>query len=116
MEIKRYDCGVRFATAVEYNGMVYTSGLVTSDRTGDITAQTKDVLSKIDAALEKAGSDKDHVIMVNIWIADMKLFGEMNAVWDEWVSKENMPVRACVESKLAGNGNLVEIAAIAVKK
>ena len=55
MEIKRYDCGVRFATAVEYNGMVYTSGLVTSDRTGDITAQTKDVLSKIDAALEKAG-------------------------------------------------------------
>lgn len=116
MEIKRYDCGVRFATAVEHNGMVYTSGLVCNDQSGDITAQTKETLAKIDAALEKAGSDKDHVLMVNIWIADMKLFGEMNAVWDEWVSKENMPVRACVEAKLAGNNNLIEIAAIAVVK
>jgi enamine deaminase RidA (YjgF/YER057c/UK114 family) len=36
-------------------------------------------------------------------------FGGMNEVWTEWVDKENKPVRATTEAKLAAEKYLVEI-------
>jgi enamine deaminase RidA (YjgF/YER057c/UK114 family) len=33
----------------------------------------------------------------------------MNQVWTEWVDKDNKPVRACIEAKLAAPQYLVEI-------
>ncbi len=40
----------------------------------------------------------------------MKTFGEMNAVWDAWVSPGNTPARATVQSPaLAAPGYDVEI-------
>jgi enamine deaminase RidA (YjgF/YER057c/UK114 family) len=39
----------------------------------------------------------------------------MNAVWDKWVSKDNKPARATVESRLAGPQYLVEIMCVAAK-
>ena len=44
-----------------------------------------------------------------IWLSDMDSYDEMNIVWDAWVSKENPPVRACVESRLAAPQYKVEI-------
>ena len=37
----------------------------------------------------------------------------MNIVWDAWIDKNNPPVRACVESKLASDKFNVEISVIA---
>jgi enamine deaminase RidA (YjgF/YER057c/UK114 family) len=39
----------------------------------------------------------------------------MNEVWTAWVDKSNMPVRACVEAKLADPKALVEIMVVAAR-
>jgi len=45
----------------------------------------------------------------------MKTFGDMNKVWDGWVSAGNTPARATVEAKLASPQYNVEIMVVAAK-
>lgn len=93
---------------------VYLCG-VTPDPTGDIKSQTKDVLDRIDQLLEKAGTNKSKLLTAQVWLADMALFEEHNAVWNEWVDRSNPPVRACVSAGLWRPGMLVEIMVTAAK-
>lgn len=100
--------------AVVHGGVVYLSGQVALDSGGDsVTAQTNEVLRRIDALLSEAGSSKSKLITASIWLADISTFAEMNAVWDAWVDPQNTPARATVESKLAAPKFTVEIAVIA---
>ena len=80
---------------------VYLCG-VTADPVGDITAQTQQVLERIDVALQKVGTDKSKLLTAQVWLADMRLFEAHNAVWNAWVDPQNPPVRACVGADLAG--------------
>jgi enamine deaminase RidA (YjgF/YER057c/UK114 family) len=45
----------------------------------------------------------------------MKTFGEMNAVWDGWVSAGNTPARATVQAALAAPQYSVEIMVTAAR-
>jgi enamine deaminase RidA (YjgF/YER057c/UK114 family) len=54
-------------------------------------------------------------LSATIWLADMRDYDAMNAVWDAWVSPGNTPVRACVEARLAAPHWRVEIAVIAAR-
>ena len=111
MSITRIKVGERMSQAVVHNNTVYTAGQVAEGES--VSAQTNDILTKIDALLTEAGTDKSNLISATIWLADIADFAEMNAVWDDWVSKDNTPARACVESKLARKELLVEIQVIA---
>jgi enamine deaminase RidA (YjgF/YER057c/UK114 family) len=71
------------------------------------------VLGKIEAILKAAGSDKSKILMANVWLPHIADFPLMNAAWDAWVDKANMPARATVETRLAGPRLGVEIAVIA---
>jgi enamine deaminase RidA (YjgF/YER057c/UK114 family) len=114
MAIQRIDVGERMSQAVVHNATVYTAGQVAQGAPGaSVTDQTRDILDRIDALLDKAGSDKTRLISATIWITDMGDFAEMNAVWDAWVSPGNTPGRACVEARLASPKFNVEIAVIA---
>ena len=64
-----------------------------------------------DEILKAAGSDRSAILKVTIWLKTMDDFDAMNRVYDEWVPKEHLPVRACVEAKLADPSLLVEIQA-----
>ena len=46
-------------------------------------------------------------------MTDIRNRAPMNEVWTEWVDKNNLPARACVEAKLADPKALVEIMVIA---
>ena len=105
--IKRIKPGVRFCEAVVVNNIVTTAG-VTGDGS-DVAAQTRDILAQIDALLEEAGSSKSNLLTAGIWLRDIAHFAEFNKVWDAWIDKNNMPVRATVESRLAAPELLVEI-------
>ena len=111
MSITRIKAGERMSQAVVHNNTVYTAGQVAEGES--VSAQTNDILAKIDALLAQAGTDKSNLISATIWLADIADFAQMNAVWDGWVSKGNTPARACVESKLARKELLVEIQVIA---
>lgn len=94
---------------VIHNGIVYISGQV--DNTGsDAKAQTVNILDKVDALLQEAGTDKSKLLTASIWLKDIGTdFQDMNAVWNTWLDSDNKPVRATVEAKLARDTLLVEI-------
>ncbi|MEI4262436.1 RidA family protein [Roseovarius sp. D0-M9] len=105
--ITRSHTGPRMSQIVTHNGTIYLAGQV--GNAGDsVTDQTKTCLANIDALLAEAGSDKTRILQTVIWMADMKDFAEMNAVWDAWVPEGHTPARAAGESKLATPDYLVE--------
>lgn len=107
--IKRLNPGERYSAAVIHNGVVYLSGVVANDETADIKGQAADIFAQIDATLAQAGTSKSRLLAVNIWLADIADFDAMNSVYDNWIDPQNMPVRATVESKLAGPEYLIEV-------
>lgn len=109
MDIQRFENGPRFCRVLAYNGTVYIAGMTADDLSGDTAAQTREVLAKIDAYLAKAGSDKSRLLSATIWLRDIADFDRMNAVWDGWIDRAAMPVRATVEARMAGDGYRVEI-------
>jgi enamine deaminase RidA (YjgF/YER057c/UK114 family) len=100
--------------AVIHGNMVYLAGLTARDLGGDVTAQMREVLSAIDGLLAEAGTDKYKILTAQVWLRDMALFSEMNAVWNAWVDAENPPSRACVSGELYCPEALVEIVITAV--
>ena len=105
--IERKHSGARMSKIVKHNGVVYLCGQV--GRGADVTAQTKDCLSRVDALLTEAGSSREHILQAIVWLADMADFAEMNAVWDAWVPDGHPPARACGEARLASDDLKVEI-------
>jgi enamine deaminase RidA (YjgF/YER057c/UK114 family) len=116
MKIERHDVGPRMSKCVVHGDTVYLAGIVADNPKGkSVTEQTKDIVRQIDGFLAKVGTDKSKLLSANIWITDMADFGEMNAVWDAWVSPGNTPARATVEAKLATPDYKVEIMVVAGK-
>jgi enamine deaminase RidA (YjgF/YER057c/UK114 family) len=101
--------------AVEYGGLVFLAGTVPEDMTQDVKGQTKQVVDEIDRLLAKAGSHKSKILSATIWMADIRDRAQMNEVWSAWVDPQQLPVRACVESKMADARCLVEIMVTAAK-
>ena len=79
----------------------------------DVATQTREILAKIDRLLAEAGSDKGRLLNVNVWLADIITFDQMNQVWEAWLLPGQAPARATVEARIANPGYRVEIAAIA---
>jgi enamine deaminase RidA (YjgF/YER057c/UK114 family) len=113
--ITRLDQNARRSRAVIHGETVYLAGQTADDRGADITGQTQQVLAKIDALLEEAGSDRSKMLMVTIWLADMADFAAMNAVYDAWVVPGQTPGRCCGEVKLALPDIKVEIMVVAAR-
>ena len=75
MEIKRNGANGRRAQSVSHNGILYTSGITTTDLDADITGQTQDVIHIIDNILARNGIDKTRVLTAAITLADMADYG-----------------------------------------
>ena len=114
MSIERIQPGTWNSKAVVYNGVVYLSGITADDKTLPLKEQTKQVLSKIDAILTTAGSDKSRILSATVYLADMSKKDEMNAAWMDWMDPDNPPARAAVGTNLAPSA-LVEIMVCAAK-
>jgi len=116
MSIIRTDSTPRMSRIVEHNGTIYLCGQTAKDANTDIREQTLTTLEKVEELLEKAGSDKQHILSVTIYVRDMKDFAAMNEVWDAWVEEGYQPARACVEARMARPELLVEMSVIAAKR
>jgi 2-iminobutanoate/2-iminopropanoate deaminase len=108
-----------FSAGIRANGFVFTSGQVGTDpRTGqvagpDVASQTRQVIANVRAVLEAGGSSLDQLVKTTVFLADMRLFEEMNAVYRELIP-EPRPGRSTVEARLARPELLVEIEGIGV--
>ena len=114
MAIERYNSNGIFSEAVIHNGILYLSGKVGSGDT--VAEQAADVLDKIGAALEKYGSDRDHILTAVVYLADISAFAEFNSVWKPWFAESMPPARTCVEAKMAAPQYLVEVTVTAAIK
>ncbi|MBP6188954.1 MAG: RidA family protein [Azonexus sp.] len=109
MSIQRHGTTRRYSDSVVYAGTVYLVE-VPNNLEANITAQSENLLASIDRLLAQAGSDKSHLLMVTIYLADIADYDAMNAVWDTWVPEGHAPTRACVQAKLANAKYRVEMA------
>jgi len=107
--VQRFDVGARLSEMAVHNGTAYLAGQVPEDDSLDIQGQTRQVLEAVDALLARAGTDKRHILMAQVFIADLADFDGMNAAWDAWVAAGHAPPRATVEARLAKPGWRVEI-------
>ena len=115
MSITRHEPGPILSLAVEHGDTVYLAGIVAKDLKKDIKGQTQEVLGEIDRLLAKCGSSKSKLLKATIWVTDIRNRAPMNEVWSGWTDPKNLPVRACVEAKLADPACLVEIMVTAAK-
>lgn len=106
--------------AVLVNGTLYCSGQIAiNPATGEmiqenIVQETVQVMENIKAVLKEADMDFSHVVKTSIFLSDMALFQEVNAVYSEYFTND-FPARETVAVKgLPKNAN-VEISVIAVK-
>lgn len=108
-----------YSQAIKAGSTIYVSGQLPVDPAtgafaGDtIQAQTRQSLTNIKNILAAAGTDLSHVVRVGVFMKDMNMFTEMNAVYAEFFT-DNCPARAAVEVARLPKDALVEIEAIAV--
>ncbi len=116
MTIERLGSGPRMSRIVIHNDTLYLCGQTAKDSAGgSVAEQTREVLGRIDELLAEAGSDRSRILSVTIYLADMRGFAEMNAVWDAWVAQGATPARATVEARLARPEITVEMSVIAAR-
>jgi 2-iminobutanoate/2-iminopropanoate deaminase len=108
-----------YSQAVIANGMVFTSGQIglvpgTKDFAGDdLEAQTRQVLTNLEAVLVAAGSGLEHVVKTMVFLADMNDFAAFNAIYAEAFDTAK-PARSTVQAAALPLGARVEIEAIAL--
>lgn len=107
--IQRVLPGHRYSEAVLAGGFMFCSGMVPSQATDDIQAQTRDVLTQLDQLLASCGSDKAAIVDAVIYLADMADYHGMNIAWDQWILPGHAPARATVEARLADPAWKIEI-------
>ena len=99
--LRRFHVGDRLSEMTVFNNTVYLAGQVASDASQDIRGQTLQVLGMVDKLLAEAGTDNAHILMCQIFLADLADFSAMNEVWDDWVAPGDAPPRATVQAALA---------------
>ncbi|MBX7043676.1 MAG: RidA family protein [Ignavibacteria bacterium] len=90
-----------YSQAIEYGGMIFTSGQVSLNADGaiapdDVAGQTRNVLNNLKSILESRGSSLDKVIKTTVFLKDMNDFAKMNEVYAQFFT-ELPPARSTVE-------------------
>ena len=107
-----------YSPAVRAGDFIFVSGQVPVDPatqqviTGDIAAETRQVLSNIKVLLAGCGASMAQVVKCGVYLARAEDFAAMNAVYAEFFG-ESKPARATVVTGFAVPGIHVEIEAIA---
>ncbi len=108
-----------YSQAVKANAVIYCSGQIPLDPAamtnveGGIAIQTRRVLENLSEVLAAGGSSLDRVVKTTVFLKDMNMFAEMNAVYGEFFKNEP-PARATVEVARLPKGVLVEIEVVAL--
>jgi len=107
--------------AVLAGGVLYCSGQIALDPTsgalvgeGDVEAETRQVLTNLQAVLAAAGATPAQVVRTTVFLIDLADFAAVNALYSEVFNGAVAPARACVQVAALPKGAKVEIDAIAV--
>lgn len=107
-----------YSQAVVHGGLVFVSGQLPLDPDngtavpGSAGAQARAALANLAAILAGAGSGLDRILRTTVYVSDIALWGEVNAVYAE-VFGDHRPARTVVPTRDLHHGCLVEVDAIA---
>ncbi len=107
--------------AVKAAGLLFCSGQIALDPatgamvgSGDVEAETRQVLANLQAVLAAAGCSPQQVVRTTVFLADLADFAKVNALYAEIFGAGVSPARACVQVAALPKGGRVEIDCIAV--
>lgn len=101
---------------------LFLSGLVSEDFetgelvSGDIATETRQTLNNLKMILEQYGSDMDHVVRLEVILADFSQRDAMNEEYVKHFDPAHKPSRVCFGGAALAEGCKIEILATAVKK
>ncbi len=107
-----------YSQAIVHNNLVYVSGQLPVDpesgekRIGSIEEQTEQALKNLSEILKAAGSNLNQVMKTTVYISDIELWNQVNAVYARFFGKHR-PARAVVPTRNLHFGFQIEIEAIA---
>ncbi|TVY48332.1 Protein mmf1, mitochondrial [Lachnellula occidentalis] len=106
-----------YSQAMKTPHAIYCSGQLPADAQGNLVEgsmgeKTAACLKALSAVLTEADSSLDRIVKVQIFLTDMKDFGEMNAEYEKWI--KHKPARSCVAVRQLPKGVDVEIECIAM--
>ena len=105
--------GLPYSPAVKIGQFLFTAGQIADDTKADIKTQTLQVLNKIKALVEAAGSSLSNVVKCTVFMTSLDEYGMMNEAYKEYF-KDKPPARSTVQvSQLVKNAK-IEIEAIAI--
>ncbi len=110
--------GGHYSQAVVHQGVVYVAGQLpivpeTGEKClGTVEEQTERTLLNLEAVLKAAGSGKDRVLRVTVYVSDISLWGRVNEVYAGFFGGHR-PARTVVPTRDLHYGFLVEIDAVA---
>ena len=105
--------GQHFSQAVSTDGFVYVSGVIASDITGDIAAQTTEIFENLRGVLKQAGSSIEHIVNATVTLEQAGDLAAMDAVYGAQF-KGDPPARSTYIGNMVRPGALLEIAVTAV--
>lgn len=91
----------------------YFGGITASEHAGDMYAQTRGALLKLENLLSEVGLARENVASAHVFISEFSRKEEMNRAWLEFFSDDILPARATIGVNELGEGVLVEITAVA---
>ena len=108
-----------YVHAVQAGDIIFTSGQLglipeTGELAEGVEAQAEQAIKNIEVVLKEAGCTLKNVVKTTVFLADMKDFAAINAIYAKYFG-ENKPARSCVQAAALPKGGLFEMEVIAVK-
>ena len=105
-----------YSQCIEHNGILYLSGqlpIKNKNIPPTIEEQTILVLSNVETILKEAGSNKNNVLQVRVYISDIKLWDKVNEVYSRFF-ENHKPVRSIIPTRELHFGCLIEVEVTAI--
>lgn len=108
-----------YSQAVAVGNLIFLSGQIglnpdTMELEEGFSAQANRVFSNLKAVCAAGGSGLEHAVKLNIYLADLANFAELNQIMEQWFSAP-YPARAALQVAALPRGALVEVEAVVLR-
>ena len=108
-----------YSQAVAVGNLIFLSGQIglnpdTMELEEGVSAQANRVFSNLKAVCAAGGSGLEHAVKLNIYLADLANFAELNQIMEQWFSAP-YPARAALQVAALPKGALVEVEAVVLR-
>ncbi len=107
-----------YSQCIEHNGILYLSGQLprdhaTKEMPKTIEEQVDLALKNVEIILKEAGSSKNQILQMRVYISDIRLWGKVNERYSLFF-ENHKPVRSIIPTRDLHFGCLIEIEATAI--